>query len=337
MYTTLWGIHARNGNDNLVGEALEVSPSHVTILHLQGDHARELHDRIDGYLHVRMYLSKWSKWMPEDWAVACVEAANRDRGGWSLLSLPRVLFSPANEQNLSVEGGGDDLGWYTVIDDWNYRWSVEFRRLTGCPKERLMWPALAYGHGEEVGYAECKRSLAEYGMVGCHPYWYQPDQVCSEYYGHRFVLDHAATGLPIFISEAGNFRITDPNTPNEYIEWFESLYQYEYVLGATPFIRSSPDPGHASNDWSKNPELIRRVREQSKRKVERSLHTNEGGTTMAYAVGPGILAKMAEQNDEPASDEWYPRPEWALAFGKSGNQYVYLKETNVTSVFCPKA
>lgn len=62
---------------------------------------------------------------------------------------------------------------------------------------------------------------------------------------------------------------------------------------------------------------------------------DEEEDNMAYAVGPGIAAKMAEQGDEPASNEWYPQWEWCLAFGASGKLYTYLKKTNTVHVFLP--
>lgn len=262
MRCSVWGIHGRNGDDNLVGEILEVNPSHVTILHLQSWAGKEIVEQIDGILHVRFYLTRWSQWDPEVWAQECAFHAMRDRGGWCLLQFPRIHFSPSNEMNLEVEGGGEDVGWYDVIDDWLYRWVVRFRQVTGCLRERLHWPALAYGHNElEYGYARCARSLAEFGVLGCHSYWYTPEQLVSQWYGRRYLLDHQATGKLVFVSEAGNFRVTDPGMPDEMVVWFESLYLFPFVIGATPFIRSSPDPGHRDNDWSRNRELIRAVRE----------------------------------------------------------------------------
>lgn len=58
---------------------------------------------------------------------------------------------------------------------------------------------------------------------------------------------------------------------------------------------------------------------------------------MAYAVGAGILKRMAQYKTEPATAEDYrPRPEawtYSEAFGKDGRRYVYLRETNQVLVF----
>lgn len=60
-----------------------------------------------------------------------------------------------------------------------------------------------------------------------------------------------------------------------------------------------------------------------------------------YAVGPGILAKMAEAGDSPASDElYYPAGaghQYSEAFGRSGSRYVYVVSANQTYRFDPAA
>ena len=56
-----------------------------------------------------------------------------------------------------------------------------------------------------------------------------------------------------------------------------------------------------------------------------------------YVVGPGILAKMAEAGDRPATDEQYTSDQISEAWGTSGAHYVYLKATNRTYRYDPAA
>ena len=56
---------------------------------------------------------------------------------------------------------------------------------------------------------------------------------------------------------------------------------------------------------------------------------------MAFTVGPGIITKMTEMHDTPATDEEF-HDGWSVAFGASGRQYVYVKETNRVFPFDPE-
>lgn len=60
-----------------------------------------------------------------------------------------------------------------------------------------------------------------------------------------------------------------------------------------------------------------------------------------YAVGPGVLAKMAEAGDSPASDELFfkraDKDEWSETYGQSGSKYVYIFSLNRTFRYAPAA
>jgi lysozyme len=56
-----------------------------------------------------------------------------------------------------------------------------------------------------------------------------------------------------------------------------------------------------------------------------------------YTVGPGILAKMAEAGDTPATDEVYVGQAYSEAFGASGARYAYIPSLNRTVRFDPAA
>lgn len=55
-----------------------------------------------------------------------------------------------------------------------------------------------------------------------------------------------------------------------------------------------------------------------------------------YSVGPGILAKMAQLADEPATNEQYVTPDWSEAYGKSGVRYTYIASLNEVRVIFPE-
>jgi hypothetical protein len=58
-------------------------------------------------------------------------------------------------------------------------------------------------------------------------------------------------------------------------------------------------------------------------------------------VGSGILAAMAANDDDPASDELFfkkgNKDEWSEAYGTSGARYVYLFATNRVYRYDPAA
>lgn len=271
-----FGIHLPNGPIRDPETMLELG-SHFTLLHFQAAWVPKLREvSPDGVILVRFYLPKWSERDPREWARACAEEYLRDRGGWSLASLGCDV-TPANEQNLPHEGGGWTADWYRRINEWNLAWLDEFRRRTGCPRERTHFPAFAYGHSDDtndlghVGLEICRQAIEAYGVLDYHPYWFEPDQVESEWHGHRFVQAWKLfPGKPIFCSEAGNFAVERASTPEELLRWFNSLYRYPHVIGGTPFIYEDPTGAHRPNDWSRNPEIARRIAAATKPAVERS-------------------------------------------------------------------
>lgn len=69
---------------------------------------------------------------------------------------------------------------------------------------------------------------------------------------------------------------------------------------------------------------------------------DQGGTVQpTYSVGPGILAAMAANGDDPATDELFfkhgERDAWSEAYGQSGARYVYIVSLNRTFRYAPAA
>lgn len=65
-------------------------------------------------------------------------------------------------------------------------------------------------------------------------------------------------------------------------------------------------------------------------------------TPSAHVVGPGVLARMAQTNDTPATDELYVKnaagaDQYSETYGRSGTRYVYLFDTNIVYSYPPAA
>jgi len=272
-----WGSHLPNGP--LSNDAVwRMGVDNYTFLHPQADYAvtaRAVSPH--GILLCRFYLPNWWAKNPLEWARECAHEYTRERvsnGQSYTLSALGVHVTAANEQNLALEGGGWEEGWYVRINEWNLIWVAEFRRLTGCPVERIHFPAFAYGHSDDlpdlgyVGMEICRPAIEACGVLDVHPYWIEADQVTSEFYGHRFKLAHALfPDMPIFCSELGNFDVIRGSSPDEFIQWFESIDELPYVLAGTPFIWEDPTRNFERNDWSRNGEIARRVTAHPKRLI----------------------------------------------------------------------
>ena len=257
-----WGIHPPNGD--IQDESIfDLGVSHFTLLHFQDKYLARLRNvSPDGIILVRFFLPNWSDRDPREWARECASIYNQR--GYAQL---RVHVTPANEMNLPGEGGGWSAEDYRRINVWLLAWIDEFQLLTGCPTERTHWPALAYGHSDDqddygyVGMEICRPSIERYGILDVHPYWGEPHQIQEEFYGHRFIKAHELfPETLIFCSETGNFAVDRDSAPAEIVQWFESLYAFDYVLGGTPFIWEDPTKHHQQNDWSRNPKIKEAVR-----------------------------------------------------------------------------
>lgn len=252
-----YGIHLPNGD--IRNEAIfDLGVSHFTLLHMQTKYIPRLRQvSPDGIILVRFYLPKWSDTDPASWAAECASlyyAGQMDKYN--------VHVTPANEMNLVEEGGGWSREWYERINNWLLIWISRFQSLTQTATERIHWPALAYGHSDDlnddgyIGMEICRPSIEQYGILDVHPYWFKPEQVTDKYFGHRFRLaNDRVFNKPIFLSETGNFAVDRESTTTEMLDWFKSLYNYPYVLGGTPFIWEDPTGAHSPNDWARNKEL----------------------------------------------------------------------------------
>ncbi|HID87701.1 MAG TPA: N-acetylmuramoyl-L-alanine amidase [Anaerolineae bacterium] len=273
-----YGIHCPNGRNPNFDLMMRMGCDCYTLLNVEDwlDVAREIRRRRpNAIILVRYYLPRWSEVDPVAWAEECARTylAHKDvtrHCTW------------ANEQNLAVEGGGATRGWYERINEWNKRFILRFRGL--APDAILHYPAFAYGHNDDqddrgegwTGYELCRESIAYADVLDHHPYWrpggaglWDDD---AEWYAFRFAKAHAFfPDMPMFLSEVGNFSPTDHNFIDQILYYFGKLYEYPYVIGATPFIWADPTGHHAVNDWQRIPNLDRfvdRIAETPKPEVD---------------------------------------------------------------------
>ena len=304
-----WGIHAANSpnahNSGDYEAMLALGVSHYTVLHHEAKWCRAMRQASpDGIIQVRFYLSRWRDWQPREWANKCAWEYLEQRecpltGVRFNLAELAVHVRPANEMNLAEESGGSSYQDYQDINRWLLEWLAEFVKLTGIPVERTHFPAFAYGHSDDqddfgyIGEDLCREAITAYGIFDKHPYWFQPTEVTADWRGHRFKQSHdrfKSWGLnkKIFCAELGNFDVTRTSTPDEIIQWFESIYQFDYVLGGTPFIFRDPTGAHPVNDWGRNREIERRVKAHPKREVQAvsNFEVGHGFAKVEHLVGP---------------------------------------------------
>lgn len=268
-----FGIHCPNKGFRELERMLAMGVDNFTILHADdGLLSRIREARPKGVILVRHYLKLWSEWDPIKWAREWAKRAARMRK-WTL------HHTLANEQNLPEEGGGLSKEWFRRIDDWNYTSIREFKRL--CPWAIVHWPALESGHSEDqddfgdgtIGYEICRRSIMMSDVLDHHDYWFEPEQLfgeeISQWYAFRFAKAHSFfPHKPIFISECGWFnRAHHPEAEEHYKHFFQRLYDYPYVIGATPFIWDS-GPEHGSQIWVGNEGLIAAITQADKPEVD---------------------------------------------------------------------
>lgn len=264
-----FGIHGPNKNFRDIDGMLGMGMDCFTILQLNRDLLPRIRQaRPNAVIDLRHYMPRWTDNDPIEWARICARIANEVR--------PYTLHHTlANEQNLPEEGGGMSRDWFVRINDWNLKSITEFKRL--CPWAIVHWPALASGHSEDrddfgdgtIGYEICRPSIEAADVLDHHDYWNDRDQLfnadVAQWFAFRFARAHAFFPTkPIFISECGWMgHGQDPNAADHYLYFFGKLYNYPYVIGATPFIWDS-GPEHGGQIWVGNGRLIQAITQAQK-------------------------------------------------------------------------
>jgi LysM repeat protein len=275
MTANRWGMHAPNAGFRRMEDFFACGFQNYTVLDGNADLIPEIRARYpDSRILVRAYTSDWHSLDPVAWADQIA--------GWANPLRPqRIELSWANEQNLAIEGHPDGASaqrffppssLYRDINDWNLQVIGRLRQVV--PWAILHYPAFASGHSDDqsdagyVGLEICREGIQAADVLDCHVYWDVDIGPLTTFSpkggGQRFVLAHNRfPDKPIFISEAGSFAINDPRSLQQYPQWIYSLYNYDYVFGATFFIWDS-DEANQVNVIQRNGALVAALMNASK-------------------------------------------------------------------------
>jgi hypothetical protein len=180
-----------------------------------------------------------------------------------------VKFEILNEPN-HIGGIG---GWGPEADkarDFS-RWFLETYDLlkATCPWASLGFPGLAIPHGPEPGldldWIElCRNAVERSDWLGVHCYWQNPTYTernhMADFWGLRFKAYHKKfPGKVIEITEFGNsngqsnYPVEPAKIAQEYVDYYQELFNYPYINSAASFIMSSLDTtwGDQGFTWRK--------------------------------------------------------------------------------------
>ncbi|MBC7264222.1 MAG: N-acetylmuramoyl-L-alanine amidase [Chloroflexi bacterium] len=276
-----FGIHLPNGGQYpAFNQMLSMGGDNYTLLDDPGwvDAIKRIKEtRPNAVILVRYYHPAWWTVPADEWATMCAAKYDQHR-----------VFTRhctwANEQNIEREAGINEndsasfRAWYQRINEWNLAFIRNFRQLR--PDAILHYPAFACGNQDDyddkrwgwIGLEICRPSIEASDVLDYHPYWrgggfglWDDNEM---WYAFRFTLGHALfPDKPIYISETGNFSPRDYNFAEQMTHFFNRLYEYPYVIGATPFIWADPTGQHKVNDWQQNPnlgEVVRKIKDAPK-------------------------------------------------------------------------
>mgnify|MGYP001580821497 CR=1 FL=1 len=149
---------------------------------------------------------------------------------------------------------------YMKVGEWTAKNTYKLREL--LPEAVVWFQAFATGHQEDgpddnwYGYDYCQEAIRLSQGICIHAYWSQPQDLDSPearmWYSHRWArpkgYKHSTDPGSVhaifpdkwlFIKE----HSSHPDTGNV-VDFFNSLYGYPYVVGATAWLWRTPDPGH---------------------------------------------------------------------------------------------
>ena len=251
-----FGIHLANGPQD-IDRVASLGCDCYTVLHGERRYLKRLRElRPDAIINLRQYdpdiMSKDPATLA-DHMYGPDESFDDEAGYMRRLHEEGITdhVMPGNELNLAIEGGGWTRADYERINRWVLAWVARCREL--APWAIIHFPAFASGHSEDqadfpddpfVGFEICREAAEACDVIDHHDYWEGWGQLSGEHwewYAFRFQKVHTMfPDKPIFISECSS----TPNDPGQLIWYFEALYGYDYVIGATPFLWDSPDPRH---------------------------------------------------------------------------------------------
>ncbi len=259
--------------------------------------------------------------------VAAVEATNE----WDLLGIPveTVAWTASVASAVLRPHGMKVLLGSVAGSDWVGALTAAATRLRAAGVELDGVCAHPYGHAAQ-GYP-------------------RPGYYFGEVQDAVMTAHIAGGGLPVWVTEVG-VKIGEVGGEDEQAEWLRRLLELaegfpQHVLASMCFFAYSDLNGAPSERGDQAFGLV--AEDGRRRPAWNTFAALNGGAEdkmpagTGYIVGPGVLGKMRELGDQPATDELYHpygvpgKSQYSETFGKSGRRYIYLFDGNKTLVFSP--
>lgn len=331
-----WGVHLANGPADHRTHIRLVGDGCFTILHTEAHLLPTIRELApNSLILIRHYLPDWYTTDIPQYARECAERYIQHKRFTKHLTW-------ANEQNLADESAGV-IGAkpdrritrtdYITIHNWNNKFITAFLSHPGTEDAILHYPAFAPGHSDDnddygfVGLEICRPSIERCAILDRHFYPRLDSFVSNEWHGAGRLV-HTTTKFPskpIFISECGNFTVTDPRSPEHYISMGKFWEQHPNVLGWTYFIADDPTGAHTYNNMSLNSRILDEVNTVSKVWIEDGIINPTPKSSKPedtdVKVGPGFqktLNLIGYFTEDEVYHWWGSDHEVSLAVGERG-------------------
>jgi N-acetyl-anhydromuramyl-L-alanine amidase AmpD len=160
-------------------------------------------------------------------------------------------FEVHNEPNhlQGIEGWGQEDAHARDFNAWFLQ--VYARLKQACPWTSLGFPGLAIPHRDLEWIDICRPAVQRADWLGVHCYWQNPTFTernhLADFWGLRFKHYHEKFPTKqIEITEFGNsngqsgYPVDRQKIAQEYVEYYQELFKYPYLLSASAFIMSAP-------------------------------------------------------------------------------------------------
>lgn len=171
-------------------------------------------------------------------------------------------FEVHNEPNhlRGIEGWGQEDHQARDFNTW---FLETYNRLKqACPWASLGFPGLAIPHRDLEWVEICRPAVNRADWLGVHCYWQNPSfsegNHLSDFWGLRFKHYHQKfPNKLIEITEFGNsngqggYPVDPQKIAQEYVQYYQELFHYPYLLSASAFIMSAPQAEWQIFVWRK--------------------------------------------------------------------------------------
>ena len=342
-----FGLHLANGQADHESHTRLIGNGCFTVLDDQANLLPKIREIAPLALTlVRHYLPDWDDVSPLVWARSCAERYLQHKPFTKHLTW-------ANEQNLRHEsaGGTQDHGAdpgrradredYEYINVWNREFIKAFLAIPGCDDAVLHYPASAPGHSDDqddygfVGLDICRPSidLCPILDVHCYPELWAPIDDLWRGAARVELVKRLFPGKLLFISECGNFQVTNQNSPQHYVNMGYFWQADPAILGWTYFIADDPTHSHGQNNMSFNHNIFEAIERAAKTPKLDNWNLPPPPPPIVHqpTVGEGFR-KAAPFIGLFTEDEIYHWDEVSVALAERGYATWY-KQTNATTVF----